>query len=67
MSLSDDTLTTEGLEATGTGRVLVLACGALAREIIALTGQLDHIDLQCLPAIFHNHPDRIVPASQAPG
>ncbi len=65
MSLSDDTLTTEGLEATGTGRVLVLACGALAREIIALTGQLDHIDLQCLPAIFHNHPDRIVPAVQA--
>ena len=62
MSLSDDTLTTAGLRPDGTGRVLVLACGALAREILALTEQVDHIDLQCLPAILHNHPDRIVPA-----
>ncbi|WP_342742677.1 DUF1638 domain-containing protein [Loktanella atrilutea] len=22
----------------------------------------DHLDLQCLPAIWHNHPERIVPA-----
>ena len=62
MSLSDDTLTTAGLRPDGTGRVLVLACGALAREILALTEQVGHIDLQCLPAILHNHPDRIVPA-----
>lgn len=55
-------LTRQGLEPKGKGRVLVLACGALAREIIALTKQLDHIDLQCLPAILHNHPERIVPA-----
>ena len=26
------------------------------------TRQLDHIDLQCLPAILHNHPERIEPA-----
>ncbi len=44
-----------------TGRVLVIACGALAREIIAIRRQsgLDHIDLTCLPAQLHNSPDRI--------
>jgi len=47
---------------SGGGRVLVLGCGALAREILALTRAFDHIDVQCLPAILHNHPERIVPA-----
>ena len=44
-------------------RVCVIACGALAREILAVTAQagLDHVDLRCLPAILHNHPERIVP------
>ena len=58
---SDETLTEDGLASDGTGRVLVLACGALAREIIALieANGFDHIDLHCLPAILHNHPDRI--------
>lgn len=60
--IDDQTLTTEGLAARGDGRVLVLGCGALAREILAITSQLDHIDLHCLPAILHNHPERIVPA-----
>lgn len=43
------------------GRVLVIACGALAREIIAVRDQnrLDHIDLTCLPAKLHNTPDKI--------
>lgn len=58
---SDDQLWSDGLDAKGEGRVLILACGALAREIIALTRDFDHIDLQCLPAVFHNHPERIVP------
>ena len=46
------------------GRVLLLACGALAREILAVTeaNNLSHLDLQCLPAIYHNHPEKIVPA-----
>ena len=60
----DDTrLTDEGLAPAGTGRVLVLACGALAREIIALRdlNGWDHVDLQCLPAIWHNHPEKIAP------
>lgn len=62
-SLPDDTTLTEnGLQPAGSGRILVLACGALAREILALTDQLDHIDLHCLPAILHNYPDKIVPA-----
>ncbi|WP_305985124.1 DUF1638 domain-containing protein [Roseibium sp. MMSF_3544] len=43
------------------GRVLVIACGALAREIIAIRdlNGLDHIDLTCLPAQLHNTPDKI--------
>lgn len=45
-------------------KVHVVACGALAREILAVctANGLDHIDLQCLPAILHNHPERIAPA-----
>ena len=60
--MDDRTLTETGLKPQGQGRVLVLGCGALAREILALTEQFDHIDLQCLPAILHNYPERIVPA-----
>jgi hypothetical protein len=43
------------------GRVLVVACGALAREIIAIRdlNQLDHIDVTCLPAQLHNTPEKI--------
>jgi hypothetical protein len=61
---TDAALTTEGLAPTGKGRILLLACGALAREILAVKAAngLDHLDLQCLPAIYHNHPERIVPA-----
>ncbi len=61
---SDVTLTTVGIAPTGQGRVLLIACGALAREILAIkaANALDHLDLQCLPAILHNHPERIVPA-----
>lgn len=48
----------------GTGRVLIIACGALAREILTLCrlNGWGHVDLRCLPAILHNHPDRITPA-----
>ena len=65
--LSDAALTERGLKARGAGRVLVIACGALAREILAIceAGGLDHIDLHCLPAILHNHPERIAPAVEA--
>lgn len=42
-------------------RVLLLACGALAREILALIeiNGWHHMDLQCLPAKLHQHPDLI--------
>ena len=62
--LADDVLTDRGLSPEGRGRVLLLACGALAHEVLALTraNGWDHIDLACLPAILHNHPDRIAPA-----
>ncbi|MEM1431371.1 MAG: DUF1638 domain-containing protein [Pseudomonadota bacterium] len=61
---SDAALTEHGMGPAGAGRVLVLACGALAREITALwrLNQWSHVDLACLPAILHNHPDRIAPA-----
>ncbi|MEM7488170.1 MAG: DUF1638 domain-containing protein [Pseudomonadota bacterium] len=67
MTLSDGALTDHGLAPTGRGRVLVIACGALAHEILAIRAAdgLDHIDLHCLPAILHNHPDRIAPAVDA--
>jgi hypothetical protein len=47
--------------------VLLIACGALAREILALTkaNGWTHMDLQCLPAIFHNAPEKITPAVKA--
>lgn len=43
------------------GHVLIIACGALAREILDIkkTNSLDHIDLTCLPADLHLYPDRI--------
>lgn len=45
-------------------KVHVIACGAIAREILALTriNGLDHIDLHCLPAIYHSYPQKIAPA-----
>ncbi len=40
-------------------RLRIIACGALAREILALTDSLAYIDLICLPAILHNSPEKI--------
>ncbi len=45
---------------TKNGRSLIIACGALARDILFLIRQhRDHIDLHCLPAEWHNTPQRI--------
>ena len=50
----------------GARRVLVLACGALAREILALReGPLGAFDVTCLPASLHNRPERIAEAVRA--
>jgi Protein of unknown function (DUF1638) len=47
----------------GARKVLVIGCGALAREVLAL--KLDWIDLACLPASLHNRPERIAEAMRA--
>lgn len=67
-TLPDDrTLTTAGSVPEGSGRVLVIACGALAREIVTLKklNGWDHMDLACLPAILHNHPEKLPEAVEA--
>ncbi len=48
-------------------RVMLIACGALAREILALKrlNGWAHMDLECLPARLHNRPDRIPEAVRA--
>ena len=44
-------------------KVQIIACGAIAREILAVCRQqgLTHVDLNCLPAIWHAYPQKIVP------
>ncbi|CAN5456171.1 DUF1638 domain-containing protein [soil metagenome] len=48
----------------GKGDVLLIACGALAREIVDLIerNRWAAFDLTCLPAKWHNTPAKIVPA-----
>ena len=65
MTLPDDrTLTETGLAPSGRGRVLLIACGALAREILDLKAAngWDHLDLTCLPANLHLYPEMITAA-----
>jgi hypothetical protein len=47
-------------------RVLVIACGALAHELVRVKelNHWDHIDFQCLPAELHNYPEKIPAAVQ---
>ena len=51
----------------GRGDVLLIACGALAREIVDLIekNRWTAFDLQCLPAKWHNTPEHIVPGVRA--
>jgi hypothetical protein len=64
MIVSDEQLTEDGLSATGNGQILLVACGALAREILALKQMngWDHMVLQCLPAKYHLFPEKITEA-----
>src|SRR5258708_11328 len=45
-------------------RMLVIACGALAHELMAVirASRWPHLSLQCLPADLHNRPERITEA-----
>lgn len=42
-------------------KVLVIACGAIAKEMVRIKklNQWDHIEFQCLPPELHNRPDQI--------
>ena len=63
----DNVLADIGLPPQHQGRILLIACGALAHEILALKRKNDwhHLDLQCLPANLHLWPDRIADAVEA--
>ena len=45
--------------------VLIIACGALVREVGTVADQLPAFDLRCVPATLHNRPEQIVPAVKA--
>ncbi len=64
---SDFVLAEEGLKASSSclqGKTLLIACGALAREILAIIkmNNLSGLALECLPALLHNRPDKITGA-----
>lgn len=62
--ISDAQLTENGLTEMAAGRILLIACGALAREILNLkkANGWDHMDLTCLPAKLHLYPEKIAEA-----
>jgi hypothetical protein len=64
-SLLDEEVAFEGAE--GRARVLVLACGAIAREVLAVISLngWTHVDVRCLPAKLHSRPERIPAAVDA--
>lgn len=47
--------------------LLVIACGAIARELIQLkkANGWEHMEVQCLPAELHNYPEKIPEQVQA--
>lgn len=54
-------------QAGGDARTLILACGALAHEIVALiqSNGWSQFSVQCLPADLHNRPEEIPEAVRA--
>ncbi|SLN62725.1 hypothetical protein PEL8287_03432 [Roseovarius litorisediminis] len=62
---NDEILTEAGFDSTEkSARLLLIACGALAHEILALkrANGWDHMTLTCLPAKLHLYPDKITQA-----
>lgn len=51
----------------GSPKLLVIACGAIARELVRIRelNGWDHVEFQCLPAELHNRPERIPGAVKA--
>ncbi|MBJ2150779.1 DUF1638 domain-containing protein [Paracoccus sp. IB05] len=64
---AEEVVIQSGMERQGEGRILLIACGALAREILDLkrANGWTHLDLQCLPANLHLWPDKITAAVEA--
>ena len=48
-------------DATAAPKTLVIACGALAREFLAVVERngWSNLEITCLPAIWHNRPEKI--------
>lgn len=46
-------------------RVLVIGCGALARELVEVTRSLPNVDVTCLPPSLHDRPGGIPAAVRA--
>ena len=61
MKLDDAVPSEKGLVTEAVGRILLIACGALAHEVLTLKrlNGWDHMDLQCLPANLHLYPEKI--------
>ena len=53
---------------TPSDKILLLACGALAREILDINAAngWSHLELKCLPAKLHLYPEKITEAVEAP-
>ena len=51
----------------GQDRILVIACGAIALELVRVqkANEWHHLDFQCLPPELHNHPDQLPAAVEA--
>jgi len=58
---------TQSDNSTSPPKTLLIACGALAREMLALieANRWDHLTLECLPAKLHNRPEQIPDAVRA--
>lgn len=54
-------------EPAAAARTLLIACGALARETLAVieASGLSHLDVTCVSALLHNRPERIADAVRA--
>jgi hypothetical protein len=57
------TETGSGVPQRRTARALVVACGAIAHELVALRNLYgwDALTISCLPAEWHNRPEKIAP------
>jgi Protein of unknown function (DUF1638) len=67
MTLLDEEVAYPPADGTGGPRVLVVACGAIAREVLAVIrlNRWSNVTLRCLPGKLHNTPARIAERVEA--